>query len=444
MRYFFKNNNSDFYESRLEDNPFFWIVTTFGVSILCLIGLLKGFYLGGLVVEVGLISSLVFLCVAGYQYYQARSMLGTNKHIVSYLANYSRVQTIETWLINSRNSTGMVSKSYRVMPKVWLYKDYAQGVPYFFVKMQKLGDKDADDVGKNVISPAFGDSFVVISSSEDRNQDWYCFVCSYLDRNEQWIPNKIDDFSRIDPYSVKLMNNVLVDQTKLPHLAIFGLTGSRKTSLLLTIFEEKIGCADCFFLDGKGELSVFSSFYPKNHFATSEEEVTNLLQKLIKKMQQRQKLINEKVLSSGYLGLTAKDADLKPIYLFIDEFASIRARFAKPKVLDKLILQILMQSRSAGIYVIYASQSPNVEGGLNSQSRAQFGTYILLGSASPETQRMIFDTVAVTGSMASGEGIYLEKIAQMPTPQYFVVPDTYKNHLNDLMIFKDLYLKKVF
>lgn len=439
MRYYRKNQNNDFYQLRLEDNPIVWIIVTFALMVLCIAGLIKGYSFGGLLAEVATISGLIFLVLTIYQVVVAKKMLGTYKRILSYLLNYDRVQVIQTWILNARNSTGMVSKSYKVMPKIWLY--YEKNT--FYIKVQKLSDKDAEKVGLTIISPALGDNFIVASSAESRDQDWYEFVCPRFSLNRKWTPRTLDEFTKIDPYSIKLMNDVIIEQDKLPHIAIFGLTGSRKTSLLLTILEEKIACADCYFLDGKSELSVFKTFYPEKRFAVNEEEVTALLQQLIKQIKERQLLINKKVIVSEKVGLTAKGAKLKPIYLFIDEFASIKARFSKPnkKKLDDLMAQILMQSRSAGVYVVYASQAPNAEGGLNTQSRSQFGTYVLLGSANAETQRMVFDTTVTTGRVSDGEGFYLEKISQMPNPEFIEIPDTYKHDLNQLSTFKKLYMK---
>lgn len=68
----------------------------------------------------------------------------------------------------------------------------------------------------------------------------------------------------------------------------------------------------------------------------------------------------DEVRKQGLLGLTAKDLDLVPIYLIIDEYASIRSQFKKPKELDDKLLELLMKGRSAGVITIYSSQSASV------------------------------------------------------------------------------------
>lgn len=242
------------------------------------------------------------------------------------------------------------------------------------------------------------------------------------------------------------MNGVSIDMTQLPHLALFGLTGSRKTSTLIALLAEILpssegsegGECGVYFLDGKGEFSVLSSFIPADHFASNEEDILNLLERLIKIMKKRAGIVNKEVQKRGVMGLTAKKVGLKPIYLIVDEYASVKASFKKPKDLDALMLQCLMQFRAYGIYVLYAAQSPNSQI-LPVQMREQFGTYILLGTASDDTQRMTFGEVATTGTVPIGSGFYLTKTAQMPTPQRFEVPDFYKHHLNGIDTLKRLY-----
>lgn len=440
MKYFYKSKGSDFYSPKPENSPLVWILVSFALLVGSLIGLFKGYNFGGLLPEVCLVSGVVFLIVTAWQVIIAKKQLGSYKRILSYLLNYDRVQSIENRLLINRNATSFVSKSYRVLPKIWLYKEYENGFPIFYIKMEILNEEDVEKVGKVIISPALGDKYVVSSSSESRNQDWYEFICPYIGLECQWIPKTENDLEKISPYEIKLMKNVTVDMTELPHLAVYGLTGSRKTSLLMAILAEKIGCADCFFLDGKNEFSVLKKFYPSDHFAVTESEVTSLLARLIKIMKKRQKYINKVTMASdGEMQQTAKAVGLKPIYLFIDEFASIKAEFEKPKELDRLMTQALMKFRSVGIYVIFASQSPNVEGGLSGQSRSQFGTYVLLGSANQTTQRMIFEDTVTTGRTPVGEGYYLSKSANMPNAEYFIIPDLHKCKLNTLAVYERLY-----
>ena len=293
-----------------------------------------------------------------------------------------------------------------------------------------------DDLSE-LVGSTLGDRWEVVGKSLDPSAVWFELVFGLVNQHLRFTPKSVGEISQ-PAYTLKLMNGVNVDLTSLPHVAIFGLTGSRKTSTLLAFIAEVLPTSDVYFLDGKNEFSVLSSFIPADHFASSEEGILILLEKLIKIMKKRAEIVNQEVKKRGVMGLTAKKVGLKPIFLVVDEYASVKSSFKKPKELDSLMLQCLMQFRAYGIYVLYASQSPN-SAVLPVQMREQFGTYILLGTANDDTQRMTFGEVATTGTVPIGSGFYLTKTAQMPTPQRFEVPDFYKHHLNGIDALKALY-----
>ena len=437
MRYYYKNKNNDFYSAQIIDNPFIWLLVTLVAFVALLYLLLKGVELGGLMKYICVASGVAFTVTALWQAYQAKRHLGKLSRIGSYFLNYDTVQALDTSILNSRSAAAMTNKSYRVIPKIWLW----YGGNAYHIKIQKLAgsyESDLDHVAE-LVSSTIGDRYSVTSKSIDRSGSWYEIICSRIDEDLRFVPRTIDDL-KVKPHTIKLMNSLTIPLNKLPHLAIFGQTGSRKTTVLLTILAEVIGEAPCYFIDGKGEFKPLKTFYPADHFATEPQEVIQLLNKLLCIRKKREKIINEAVKKRGAMGLTACDVGLKPIYVFVDEYASVKARFDKPKELESLMLQALMTFRSFGIYILYSSQSPSTQV-LSNQMRSQFSTYILLGTANSDTQRMVFDEVATTGSVPIGSGYYIEKTAQMPTPQRFEVPDTYKHNLNTLEVLKKIYKK---
>ena len=447
MRYFYKNKNNDFYSSQLINNPLFWIVITFVLVTVTIYFQLKGISLGGLTFEVCSLSVCIFVGLLSYQLYQAKRYLGSFSRTVSYLLNYDLVEALDTAILNSRSAAAMTNKSYRVLPKIWLWYEKNSGVLECHLKIQKLAgsyESDLDHVAE-LVSSTMGDHFEVISKSIDRSGSWFEIVCGLVNENMRFIPKSIADFE-VKPHQIKLMNNLVIPMNRLPHLGLFGSTGSQKTTVLLTILAEVIGTFDekgeacCYFINGKNEFEPLKSFYPADHFATEPQEVIDLLNHLLSIRKKREKIINEAVKKRGAMGLTAHDVGLKPIYIFVDEYASVKARFSKPKELENLMLQALMMFRSAGIYILYSSQSPSTQV-LSNQMRSQFSTYILLGTANADTQRMVFDQVATTGTVPIGSGFYLEKTAKMPTPQRFEVPDTHRNNLNTLAVLKKIYMK---
>ena len=122
MGQFYKDKNSDFYNSKIVDNPAVWIVVSLVTSIITGILVAKGFR-NRLIVEIFVVSVFVFAIATGYQVYQVKKYLKTFRHFISYLLNYDLVQALNTSMLNSKSSAGMVNKSYRVLPKIWLWYD---------------------------------------------------------------------------------------------------------------------------------------------------------------------------------------------------------------------------------------------------------------------------------------------------------------------------------
>lgn len=436
MRYYYKSKNTDFYNPSLLDNPFFWggvSLAGVGVGVFAVIKGIKSTFIVYLIVGSMLVlSGLVF-----WQGWQIKKYLGTIKRFFSYLVNYDLVCRLDRAMLDSRNRIAMKVESYRVLPKIWLYyEDYA-----FHIKIQKLAgsySEDLDHLGE-IVSSVLGDRYYLASKDIDRSGSWYEFICPKVEEQLQWTPFT-SDLVPNDPYHVKLMNGLVLEFEKLPHLAIFGATGSRKTTTMLAVVGQELGRSECYFLDGKNEFAALKIFMSSKYFAESEDEIFNLMDRLLDVMSERKKILAEEVKRRGVMGLTAHDIGLKPIFLFIDEYASVKARCGKSKSreLDSLLLQALMQFRSLGMYVIYASQSPSTTV-LSTQMREAFSTYVLLGTANGDTQRMTFGQVATTGTVPVGEGYYLSKVATMPTPQLFVVPNLVKNRVLSIQALKWLY-----
>lgn len=433
MRYFYKDKNSDFYSARLLESPAVWTWISLGTAVVAFFLASHGFPKE--LAKIGFIASIVFLGLASWHAFLYWRYLGSMKRILSYWGNLSLIWSLQTSLLNAKNTGAVASHSYRVLPRIWVYREEGK----FFFKVQKVPGSFEEDLDHltELVGSTLGDRWEVVGKSLDPSGVWFELVFGLVNQHLRFTPKSVGEIPQ-PAYNLKLMNGVSIDLTSLPHLAIFGLTGSRKTSTLLALIAEVLPTSEVYFLDGKGEFSVLSNFIPADHFARSEQEILNLLEQLIKLMKKRAKIVNEEVQKRGVMGLTAKQVGLKPIYLIVDEYASVKASFKKPKDLDALMLRMLMQFRAYGMYILYASQSPNSTV-LPVQMREQFGTYILLGTANDDTQRMTFGEVATTGTVPIGSGFYLTKTAQMPTPQRFEVPDFYKHHLNGIDALKALY-----
>lgn len=438
MKYFYKKKNSDFYESRLVDSFVFWWISSLVITCVGVYVLVKSNG-SNFLKTIVMASALSFAVLSFWQGYQVKRYLGTFKRLLSYLVNFDLVQRLDVALLNARSKGAMRAEAYRVLPKIWLY--YENNA--FHLKVEKLPgsySEDLDHLGE-LISSTLGDRYFLTSKQISRDESWFLFVCSKLEKNLQWTPSS-RNFRLEDPYHVRLMADFTLEFEKLPHLAVFGATGSRKTTTLIAILLQELGRSECYFLDGKSEFSVLKSFMPAKFFAESEDEILALMNHLLKIMNERKKILAEEVKKRGKMGLTAYDIGLPPVFLFVDEYASVKARCSKSKELDRLMLQALMQFRSLGMYVVYASQSPSTTV-LSTQMREAFSTYVLLGTANGDTQRMTFGQTVTTGTVPTGWGYYLSKVATMPTPQLFVVPNLVKNNLESLELMEKLYKEKV-
>lgn len=447
MRYFYKDRNSDFYNPSCLENPLVWIVASLIVAILSCIAIEKGYSFGGLLIDVCMASVVIFIAVTGWQVYQVKRYLGNFRHLVSYLVNYGIVQAINTSILNSKSSAGVVNKSYRVLPKIWLW--YDSSTLEYRIKVQKLAgtyETDLDHIAE-LVSSSLGDRYEVTSKKVSRDQSWFEFTASLVEQKLRFVPRSVADLKQ-PPYKVKLMNNLVINFAKLPHLATFGETGGGKTTVLWVIILQVISNSELYFVDLKNEFSVLSSFYPSDRFAIDSGAILQMLQSIVSIMNHRKKVVNQEAKRRGVIGLTGYELGFKPVYLVVDEFSSVLKSFGstteerkKRKQCEDLLTQILMQSRAYSIIVLYASQSPSTEV-LSQEMREQFGTYILLGTAKPEVQRMAFGQVATNGNLDKFQGYYIQSRADMATPQLFEVPDIFKYKLNTVAVFKQLYNRK--
>lgn len=446
MRYFYKDKNSDFYNSKIVDNPAVWIVVSLVTSIITGILVAKGFR-NRLIVEIFVVSVFVFAIATGYQVYQVKKYLKTFRHFISYLLNYDLVQALNTSMLNSKSSAGMVNKSYRVLPKIWLW--YDSNVSGYIIRVEKLAgtyESDLDHLAE-LISSSMGDHYEVTSKAVSRDSSWFNFVVSQVQQNLRFVPRTTNDLQQ-PLYKVRLMNNLILDFSQLPHLACFGKTNSGKSTVLWAIILQVIGNSEIYFEDFKNEFSILNGFYPCDHFATNTDQIVKMLEKLVQIMNSRKKIIAQEAKRLGIIGLTGFDMKMKPIYFIADEWASVLAAFGtdtsekkKKKHCEDLMRQLLMQARSTALIILYASQSPSTDV-LSNQDRSQFGTYVLLGSANSDVQRMALGEVVTSGSVGNLTGYYMQSTAEMTSPQFFEVPDIYKYKLNTVETYNRLYNRK--
>lgn len=442
MRYYYKNKNSDFYQPNPLDNPLTWIAGSASVIGITYYLWFKGYqseflsYVADLALTI-LISLIIHECI------QAKRHLGKVSRLSSYALNCFKVQAITTSILNSRSKASMTNKSYCVLPKIWAYRNGK----YLVFKVEKLAGTYSDDIDKiaELISSSLGDRLRVKDEWEEDNGSWFDFIVEPVEGSPVFVP-AVKDLISQPPYKVRLMRGTagVWDFSKNPHLAVYGKTQSGKSTLLWSIVAQVIGNSNLYFVDFKREYISLEKFMPSEIFATDPDKITVVFEKLVRELEERKKIVEEKAKKSDATSLTGYDVGLRPTYLIVDEWASVLAAFGsstegkkKRKKCEDLFLQILMQGRAYSMYVLYSSQSPATEV-LSSQMRSQFGTYILLGSASSDVQRMALGQVATTGSTPPYTGYYLRSTADMHQPEKFYVPNLLIHRINRVSVYQKL------
>lgn len=310
--------------------------------------------------------------------------------------------------------------------------------------VQRLpGMYDLDKLTQDINSSLKGKfkGYAVIEAIQADDGSKFSFVLEDVAIDRTFRPTKLEELFQ-KSYFLKLQEGLSINLANSPHVAIWGQSGSGKTTVLMAIIVQCFSNgSDLYFIDGKTEFSSFSAFYPSEKIATDNEKVLNLLKRVSEIIMKRQKTVANAVKKREQLGLKGFDIKLKPVILIADEIGSIKASMSskEKKDFDSFVTQIAQKGRSVSVFLIAASQSPAVDV-LPQGIRSQFSTKILLGSASGDVQRMAFGEVATEGSVSKFQGYYVLD-GKTVLPQKYFVPDLFTNDLETMQVFKELYKK---
>ena len=313
------------------------------------------------------------------------------------------------------------------------------------VYVSKLaGMSDIDKVRENIDTSFRGKYkvYAVVEAIALDDGTGFNFVLEDVGTNKAFIPKTINDLVR-KPYFITLQKGLTINLSRTPHIALWGQTGSGKSTTLMSIIAQCFSSnTDVLFIDGKTEFSSFSAFYPSEKIVTDNTDVLELLKHVTATIMKRQKIVADEVKKQQKLGLTGFDLGLKPIVVIGDEIGSIVASMTakEKKQFIAYLTQIVQKGRSVSTFLVVASQSPAVDV-LPNGIRSQFSTKIILGSASGDIQRMAFDEVATDGGVDKFQGYYMVNGLTVQ-PQKFFVPNLFKYDLENMETFQALYDQK--
>ena len=282
-------------------------------------------------------------------------------------------------------------------------------------------------------------AYAVTSAMITTDGLFYKFVLEDVGTDKTWRPATVDDI-KAEKYIIKLQEGLEVNLSERAHIAIWGKTGSKKTTVLFGIILQLFSMgADVRFIDGKDEFSAFSGFYPIEKIVSNPDDVFRQLEDILAIIKARQKIMADEMQKRGKMGLKASEVGLRPVVLVADEIGSIVAlmdsKQSKKFVAD--LTAIIQRGRSVGVSVIASTQDPSTDT-LPQRIRQQFATKILLGSANSDIQRMAFGEVATAGDVEDCRGFYTcDGLTNQPMK--FYVCDLHSYGFNQLNMFETIY-----
>ena len=193
--------------------------------------------------------------------------------------------------------------------------------------------------------------------------------------------------------SIQLMKDFVWEYAKSPHMLIGGGTGGGKSFFLFILVQNLAKIGTVYICDPKnadlasvGELPVF-----KNHTFTGMERITRCLQDAEKEMLKR--FVYMKTHSQYKWGEDYAYYGMEPYFLIADEWGALMAEvnddFRKRSKIMKPLTQIILKGRQAGVFIILATQRPDVED-IDGKLRDQFSVRISLGKLEATGYLQIF------------------------------------------------------
>ena len=282
-------------------------------------------------------------------------------------------------------------------------------------------------------------AYAVTSAMITTDGLFYKFVLEDVGTDKTWRPATLEDI-KAEKYIIKLQKGLKINLSERAHIAIWGKTGSKKTTVLFGIILQLFSMgADVRFIDGKDEFSSFKGFYPADKIVSDIDPVFEQLKDILAIIKERQQIMADEVQKRQKIGLKASEIGLQSVVLVADEIGSIVAlmdsKQSKKFVSD--LTAIIQRGRSVGVSVIASTQDPSTDT-LPQKIRQQFATKILLGSANSDIQRMAFGEVATAGNVEDFRGFYTcDGLTNQPMK--FYVCDLYSHGFNELGAFERAY-----
>ena len=430
----YKKNAQNVYKLPLYAQFWIWWALVLTLAVLSLVL--------GLVVSIRIIQVVLWSLVAILTIWRAYALTGSvikAGTIRQYVTQKSAEKAVTKSLLATMTVNRLQDTPHISVPSV---RVGASLPSHITVTVEKLaGMYDIDKLTEDINSSfrkKLG-AYAVTSAMITTDGLFYKFVLEDVGTDKTWRPATVDDI-KAEKYIIKLQEGLEVNLSERAHIAIWGKTGSKKTTVLFGIILQLFSMgADVRFIDGKDEFSAFSGFYPIEKIVSNPDDVFRQLEDILAIIKERQKIMADEMQKRGKMGLKASEVGLRPVVLVADEIGSIVAlmdsKQSKKFVAD--LTAIIQRGRSVGVSVIASTQDPSTDT-LPQRIRQQFATKILLGSANSDIQRMAFGEVATAGDVEDFRGFYTcDGLTNQPMK--FYVCDLHSYGFNQLNMFETIY-----
>ena len=430
----YRKNAQNVYKPPLYAQFWIWWVLVLALAVLSLVV--------GLVVSIKIVQVVLWSLVAILTVWRAYSLTQSvikAKTIGKYITQKKAEKAVTKSLLATMTVNRLQDTPYISVPSVRVCDSRPSHIS---VEVEKLaGMYDVDKLTEDINSSFRGKlgAHAVTSAMITTDGLFYKFVLEDVATDKTWRPATIDDI-KAENYIIKLQEGLEINLSERAHIAIWGKTGSKKTTVLFGIILQLFSMgADVRFIDGKDEFSAFSGFYPIEKIVSDPDDVFEQLEDILAIIKERQKIMADEVQKRQKMGLKASEVGLQPVVLVADEIGSIVALMdsKQSKKFVSELTAIIQRGRSVGVSVIPSTQDPSTDT-LPQKIRQQFSTKILLGSANSDTQKMSFGEVATAGNVEDFRGFYIcDGLTNQPMK--FYVCDLYSHGFNELGAFEIIY-----
>lgn len=418
---------------------FWWFVSLF----LSLILSLTSSIFSSPIVQFGqFVSVLIVVFLIVWKVYSLILSIRKSKTISNYLTEKQAEKEITKSLLSTMSLNVQRDSLNTITAPLVRVTACASTSSFIRVDVEKLAgmydfDKLKEDINASFKGKLSG--YAVVSGLVTDDGLWYKFILEDVAIDRTWKPKTVEDI-RAKPYELILQDGLTIRLDERPHLAVYGRTGSKKSTVVLGCLLQLFSMgADVRFLDGKDEFSAFKTFYQDDKIVSDTDTILGQLDDILKIVKTRQRLMAREVQKRKKIGLKASEIALQPVVLIADEVGSIVAQMdsKESKKFINSLIAIIQRGRSVGVSVIVSTQDPSVDT-LPQKIRQQFATKILLGSANSDIQRMALGEVATDGNVEDFRGYYISDGLTIQ-PMKFFVCDLYSYNFNSLEAFETAY-----